>query len=237
MIKVRKSGAWVDVTTYKRRTAGVWEWVDLGKRWFQPPTTHVAHSRLIFDSATPSEWETIGTAGASSSIGTLTNTGDYVIPTVAGSYAQGQPATFSSTKYYMEADIEFLDGGTGGLPAFMSIQGTALPVQFILVPSGGSLYHLVLKDTESEENVPSSPSTIALNTRYIVTVEWDTTTKNVAFYIDNVSIADVTMAALSVGNINYMSTGDLDENFGSNKFKLYRVECGTHTNTLPGGGV
>ena len=235
MIKVRKAGAWSDVTTYKRRTAGVWEWVDLGKRWEPIPSTYEARSSLVFTSGTPTDWETVGTAGASSQAGTMLNTGSYCVPNVTGSYAQGNPANFTNAKYYMEVDIEFTDGGAGEIPVFMRVNGTSSPLDFILMPGGGSLYNLELKNLDTEESQPSTLDIIALNTRYIISVEWDTTTGTAAFYLNGVLQNGVTFASgITAGDIDYIQVGDLDETFAANRFKVYRAEVGIPTNTVPG---
>lgn len=237
MIKVRKSGAWVDATTYKRMQAGVWEWVNLGKRYHEVPNTKVALSRMLFPSNTGTAWETLGTA-TSNKVGTTTWSVDN-IRVSSGSSAYCNITSVGSrtvSKFYVEVDIvftdtpssvgEFIAVGTDGfdVAGFVNITGSLV----------GDDFRVGFKDMSSGYLVYSNDNVIAIDTRCVIRVEVDLVTQSVEFFVNDVSvgIGDITPEIPATYYIQQALFGDVNESYGSNKFNIYRAEYGTHSNTI-----
>lgn len=235
MIKVRVVGNWQDVTTYKKRVSGAWQWVDIGKRY---SNSSAPLSLMTFLSGTAGSWETLATS-TSSSAGTMTFTTDHVVPSISGSHAI---ATLDSglevqDKFYVEFDIKFTDSGTGGLPAFGLVGTDAFNVDglFILEDDGASGYKVTFKDVSSEGVVSSANGAVSLGVRTVIRIEVNLATEFVEFFINGVSsaIRDISfMGALSTYSISQFAVGDVQESYGANKFEIYRTEYGTHTNAI-----
>lgn len=231
MIKTRKAGVWQDVTLYKERVAGAWQDVVLGKRYYVEPISSglgTPRSSHMYNSATASSWEVIdgATLVIPPSLVYSSDPGGAYVP-FGGAHASSDITPFSSALFYMEIDILVNEIGSGGLPAVQQIYSSSGAMyNFILIPEFSG-YNLAFKDVNSEEVVYSGGSTLDLGTRYVLGIVVDTVAQNVEFYVDGMEATFTSFSSpMNTSTISKQFVGDVDENYGANKFVIYRAEVG-----------